>query len=766
MRNNEFNSYNEFNKFEENKSFEILPKNVKDKEVSSPKAEVYKSNEFSHFTSDKKKKTKDDNVIKKVIQKVTESASSFVGSVAATAAVVVTSVVVFTNLIIQQPTIELLNLEEGYDSVAYNISAYDLALDVQYYIVVSNSFEKYSFELVEGENINKIEDLSHGSFYELSVLGVNDKNKTESKYLSVNFFTIVNEKNVYEITWIVDGEIVKTDEVESGSIPVYTEDTPTKESTIDYDYIFTGWDKEIVEATEDVSYVAQFEEISREYNATYNLVTADLAVIYWDDPENNIVELDLGFDNSINERFSYRVILTDNVNGKEFIYEGTDAIARIVVPKEISTLYITYELIEIFDGQEKVYDEVEMENPIIFNNPEIIFSDLTLVGIDEYQLAFDINSTMEDEVYNNMELNLTFSDNSTKVINVNELLTNNGNAITINVPSGVSSIDIDYAINLLGNNGNKERVINGNKRYQLVNEYYLGRKIVDKEVYQVVKFEFIYHFIDEQTTIAVMDMSNSNVVLMDLYYSNFIEVPIDDSLTINEYQYYMAKNDGTKMEDPKSVNIDLTSKDGVYEFNYINPGDAVVTYNDDGTINIYLDTTFSSEDTSIYYSVVYTNQEQIKEVFYQESIASYENVLLSNYYIEYFVYKKVDDVEYIISSITPSGGIEFVENLTLTGYLTTTDSINYTMTVIFDYYIYSFDETSFVVTIDGIDYQIDSSNIIYNSDSYTYEVSYTVDFEPTTVSMRFKGTCYPNENEEIDPNKIKGDMYTTIIVEF
>ena len=43
MSNNEFNYFQEENQFKENKSFDILSVNNKDKEVSSPKIDVYKT---------------------------------------------------------------------------------------------------------------------------------------------------------------------------------------------------------------------------------------------------------------------------------------------------------------------------------------------------------------------------------------------------------------------------------------------------------------------------------------------------------------------------------------------------------------------------------------------------------------------------------------------------------------------------------------------------------------------------------------------------
>ena len=56
MSYNEFNYYKEENKFPENKSIDILSINKKDKEISSPHSDVYKSKEYGGNSSNIKQK--------------------------------------------------------------------------------------------------------------------------------------------------------------------------------------------------------------------------------------------------------------------------------------------------------------------------------------------------------------------------------------------------------------------------------------------------------------------------------------------------------------------------------------------------------------------------------------------------------------------------------------------------------------------------------------------------------------------------------------
>ncbi len=65
----------------------------------------------------------------------------------------------------------------------------------------------------------------------------------------------------FQITWNnYDGTLLAKTSVEYGKLPAYTGKTPTKPSTADYKYTFTGWSPEVVEATENATYTAVFEE--------------------------------------------------------------------------------------------------------------------------------------------------------------------------------------------------------------------------------------------------------------------------------------------------------------------------------------------------------------------------------------------------------------------------------------------------------------------------------------------------------------------------
>ncbi len=72
--------------------------------------------------------------------------------------------------------------------------------------------------------------------------------------------------NTYTVTWKdAEGNPIKVDTVDYGTVPEYKGDTPVKANTAEFYYTFTGWDKEIVAVTDDVIYTAVFSETKNEY---------------------------------------------------------------------------------------------------------------------------------------------------------------------------------------------------------------------------------------------------------------------------------------------------------------------------------------------------------------------------------------------------------------------------------------------------------------------------------------------------------------------
>ena len=726
MKRNEYNYFDETQNFQEYQKIDYI-KNPNNKEIYSPNSEVLISNEYGE---DKLKKRssikKDTSAIRKLVQKVTETASSIAGGIAATATVAVTSIILFTSIVINPPKIELLNLDVGYDYVSYNLYIDEMNESMEYYSIVSNNDDSYEFELTEGENKTTVYNLKHGLEYELSVIGIGNEDGEVVKYYNKKFYTNIENNNIivkwivegqvveedeieygeepiyngatptkkseneisytflqwnktieangdityiaefessvriYKVKWIVEGIVVEEDEIEYGEEPIYNGVTPVKEMTLDEEYEFIGWDKEVTIVTEDTVYVAVFNTIIHEYVASYNQLEASNVQINY----NNESYYRLFFNtrySSTDERLGYRIILTDVDTNEQYIYEGTDTIGIINVPKIVETVSITYESYGIYNEQEKIYDTVIMNDLLTFINNEVEFSDsIDLIANHMYQLSMVINSTsLNTETNNTVTLLITYDDSSTDEIILNDVAINDEIYFNVLVPTYCRSFIIEYTVDVLDASGVNETVITGSKEFKLTSNYKFISLMVDNNESGKANFLFIYHMTDESTTIAVKNKNTNNIVTMDEGY-NEISIEIDNSVTENTLSYYISDLDGNAIGVQTDVVVSTSEVSGEYNFDYVNPNDAIVTYNSDNTMNIYLDTVFETEDSSLGYIVRYNDFESgvIYEMEYNESKAYLENVPISNYGIVYYVYKTINGIHYQLSSIFVSGGIE------------------------------------------------------------------------------------------------------------
>ena len=692
MKNSEYNFFEEVRKTQENQNYQAIQYSVVENESYLQKNETLLSEEFGH-TKTKTNKVKENNgIVKKLIQKVTEATSSFMGGIAATAVVAVSSVILFTNILVKEPIIELIDIIAGQDYVTYNLLLDDISDNMDYYTIISNDFESYEYELIEGENLNTISNLKLNTEYNLSVIGINNDNKEEIKYFNTTFSTK-----------------------------------------------------------------------SYEYTATFNQLSSDEVVIEYG-IDSNILIFNTNFNNYGDDSLKYRIILKDPETSEKYIYDGSEEIALIDVPSNLTVFNISYELYGIYNGAQKVFETINVNDPLVISIISSDITDLTLTDINKYQLSLLINSDfVEEEIYNSVNLLITYDDLTTNNIVIEDVLVNEKMNFEVLVPSYCKSFNIDYTIDLLGANGNNPRTITSSKEFTLENSYELIEMQVETQDYSITRFLFKYHFIDENTTLAVKNAATGNVVM--LYEGeDSIQIELNASTNVQEYTYYLSNINGEAIGKENAVSFEIQDVKGDYNFQYINPGDAIVTFNDDDTMNIYLDTVFETEDSSIYYIVRYTNYNDgtVYNIKYTESVAYLEDVPFSNYGIEYFVFKTVNGLEYQLQNIAVSGGIE----ITLDGVLQSTSGTDnngnpYVFIMYYDYYNLS----NFVLLADDKKIPIPSSNIVFNN-GYC-EIEYQLDFIPSKLVLEYEAMF----NDEItyesisSVREIKGEQYRKMYLE-
>ena len=110
--------------------------------------------------------------------------------------------------------------------------------------------------------------------------------------------------NSYTVTWVVDGETVETDEnVYYGMTPEYNGETPVKADDDQYAYTFAGWTPEVVAATADAVYTANFTATAKPHNGVNLTLGGDITSNYYIDYTKYTGAASLTYTyNSVNER--------------------------------------------------------------------------------------------------------------------------------------------------------------------------------------------------------------------------------------------------------------------------------------------------------------------------------------------------------------------------------------------------------------------------------------------------------------------------------
>ena len=201
------------------------------------------------------------------------------------------------------------------------------------------------------------------------------------------------------------------------------------------------------------------------------------------------------------------------------------------------------------------------------------------------------------------------------------------------------------------------------------------------------------------------------------------------------YTVYLTNENGDVLSNEASVtvrtDVEITAPE--YVFEYSNPNNISVTFNDDGTINVYLDTKFECDDPSVYYQLTLGPYRYIS----QDRIARIEGLPDDTYQIYYDVCVEVDGVLYAVYRTTPSGSVneQYV-------YVEGWAEGNTFFATVFTEFMYF--DTSYVrvVSSAGEEFILTEDDLTYSEESLAYEfsVNFTEPFSSVTVYATVSST--------------------------
>lgn len=509
--------------------------------------------------------------------------------------------------------------------------------------------------------------------------------------------------------------------------------------------------------------------ISQEYAGSFEVLSlADAEITYNQDSVE--ITVNPNFQTEDENTFMYTIQLID-MNGDIVSEQESVGICSFVLydVENYEGLFFVYKETAYFAGDVHYYDSYNTEC-IPFSFPKFNLGDSSFNG-QSFEIAYTLDMNYNySEAYAEIYVN---SSAGSSTITINNLepsgkiaIDNEGEIADANI-SGIlyfkdfqssgrlNSLSIDNKTYSLTYNFNVEQL--------LVNTYNFGATTTPI----TIKFNYLlpsdYQIeIIAQTADAIL-FSNT-IPVTEEYYFDSIQDGTDFNLEIKVYD-----TNRNQYGNNYSYSVSKSTAESNFTSPYmvcVNPGDALVTYNDDGTMNLYRKINFESDNPDIYYNAfIYgslstdpdTGQmiySDCYDIIGRDKYAIIEDIPMMSYIFIYYQMFDYQGVSYIMYSENPSGTVDYVENIGYASMSYNQENDTTTISVKLDGYGMIDNR----ITCDGIDYQFTSFTDPY--DSYpSLELSGQYNYSRFTIYFNSNAYNYDDYASEIT---LKGNKFRAI----
>ena len=209
------------------------------------------------------------------------------------------------------------------------------------------------------------------------------------------------------------------------------------------------------------------------------------------------------------------------------------------------------------------------------------------------------------------------------------------------------------------------------------------------------------------------------------------------------YTLYLTNEAGDVLSNEVTVSVDTSVEITAPEYNagFPNPGDVCVTYNADGTVNLYIQTQFATDSEDLYYQITAGNIRYRS----REDIARIENIPDDSYALKYDVCMDVNGVQYSIFRLVPSGMANeprFYFDSSLNDGVLHLQLYKDAMHVDLD--------TVVLIVSGGDRIQLSASDFTYNEENGSYDVDVQIDPSVTEIVMQVMANPYSHGLEGVN----------------
>ena len=500
---------------------------------------------------------------------------------------------------------------------------------------------------------------------------------------------------------------------------------------------------------------------SQEYFATFeNTSLENCQLTYYSDRIDILV--DPQFETTYNGIYTYKVTLykVNGDSGDVIIteYEGIDSVTLAVYDLESGSYYLKYEEKSLINGEEITYQEY-ITDSVELSNPKVTLSDVYTHDGTHFNIDYTCDM-LYDYALASMDITIT-SGGVSHIQTITELKASDTIVLDFDgeKENAVVTAKLKFKDNQVSQLDNM--ITSDEYLYNFVYSFSVTNLMAN--MYDnfgssttapiTMKFDYsmpsTYQLNISDSTSAI----NDTIGITDKYSFNTLAKEVDSVLTIK-----VLDENGSQWGEDITYTISYNDASAAYvspSCNAPNPGDVVLTYNDDGTINMYRKVNFVANVENSYYNArVYSLSENADgspkyeyDIITTGAYANIENIPGDEIYVlDYYRMFDYNGVSYAMYIETPSGSVEVpssagpvtVSQLTNTTVLTYTRSSGYIANKIEILgTIYEFDNysdyvadpslNSFTVTLDGL---VDITSVkIYYSDFHVEYDSFKSEIE-------------------------------------
>lgn len=406
------------------------------------------------------------------------------------------------------------------------------------------------------------------------------------------------------------------------------------------------------------------------YQGNYKKLKPTEAKITFSDSDSYKVEIDTEFQSPYPDIFQYEVSAVTRSGEILDKYVGADSLVTLNAPYG-EDLYFLYKDVSYFANDEIISNQYMTSDYSVVSIPNFYFDDEFGFDGTNFTLSYHFDTVYET---NNFKLNLHLDNGDVIKEKTLEKINNEGTIVLNDYNEEIGDLsvsgELEFKDDKLDNYVHKVPIINNNydMRYRL-EVTSLRANLIDVTDLIPLKFEFDY-LLPNDYLIAIYNEDRSideKIALKDSYFLKKITSLDGGTLSVS-----ILKPDGTELRKVGDYLIhSLTEIKSTYIeptiTNYVNPGDSVVTYNEDNTVNIYRKVGFSSGDPNIYldtmlYETMYENPStgeiQYINAVHSKTTGTYSimgNLTAFDYCFIYFTDYEKDGVIYEMNKEEPSG---------------------------------------------------------------------------------------------------------------